>query len=557
MAHINILDLRQLSEKQQVIIMDLQTGQRESKSKRKKTINFYVLCLLLFLILMNLVILGACNKKTPPTTPSATIDNKINTSPPTIDQKKNAPPTAPGISINPNPVVGNKELTAIIMSGSVDPDRDKITYSYQWYKDNVIQPLLTTSTIPADNVIKNQTWRVEVTPSDGKENGLSSSAEITVKNSPPTSPVVKYSPDTPISSKDLRVLIEQNSIDPDGDTITYIYQWCKDNVTQTSLIKDVVPANNLAKGQSWRCLVVPTDGENDGIAAEVEMIIAADYKSSDYFPTTEGIGIKYHITDDYKHLICNVWAIFQHCEAIPRYPTDFFVTLTKEGTDGGYWSNSDMAGYYSKNFSGQDVTMFGTADVGNQANFYGYFTLPPFFSSGDHWTTPLGEYSVEDLGSQSINGTEFNNCVRVEIDTSNDTNSYLRGSGFYIVAEGVGIVKLEFVRVSGEKCLYEYVESKKLARHNISGKIVVSQALIALYGMPVVQISTSSWGNRSTVNSDGSFSLQVYGPDILLWVGFDKDGNYQLDLTNYPKYPKEYLVNNITSDVGGLLYVLD
>jgi len=525
--------------------------------KEHNKIISYVGLFLLFLLVISLIVFGACAKKNS-SSPAVANGTESTTATSTTIDKKNTPPSMPGVSINPNPATTNTRLTVVITSPSIDIDGDNIKYSYKWYMNGVITPQFTSAIITAENVKRNQVWKVEVVPNDGKQDGLSSAAEVTIQNSPPTSPTLKYSPDIPVSSKDIKVIIEQRSFDFDRDTVTYSFQWYKDGILQTSLTSDLVSSNNLSKGQSWRCVVTPSDGITNGNSAEVNIIIASEFISSDYFPSDEGYGIRYHVTDDYDQLICNIWAVFQHHEA-DRHDKDpdFLLTLTKEGTTGGFWNNSVNSGSYATNFSGTTVTMLGNGSSGNQAHLYFHFTLPSFFSSGDHWSlTHLGNYFIGRVESQTVNGIEFNNCIKVDIDTSNDTSggTYSQGKGYFILAEGVGIVKFEFVRTTGQKLLIEYLESRQFERHTISGKVVVPQSLISVYGMPVVQISPFNCGNRSVVDSNGSFSVQIYGPDIEIMIGFDKDNNDIID-TDYKR--KEYVINNISGDVGGLLYILN
>ena len=51
-------------------------------------------------------------------------------------------------------------------------------------------------------------------------------------NDPPTAPVVDVTPELPLTTDDLVCTITTQSTDPDGDTITYTYQWYKDGALQ-------------------------------------------------------------------------------------------------------------------------------------------------------------------------------------------------------------------------------------------------------------------------------------------------------------------------------------
>jgi len=66
------------------------------------------------------------------------------------------------------------------------------------------------------------------------------------------------------------------------------------------------------------------------------------YSGLDYLKVTAGFGIKYHVTDDDDTLNCNIWAVSQ-----PKSNAGFAFTLTKNGNDGGTFSNSWLGGEYS------------------------------------------------------------------------------------------------------------------------------------------------------------------------------------------------------------------
>jgi len=92
----------------------------------------------------------------------------------------NALPTAPTVSITPNPAKTADDLVANA-SGSTDPDNSgTITYAYQWYEDGVLSSASTSATFPNAATAKNHTYKVVVTPNDGTGSGPSGESEITV-----------------------------------------------------------------------------------------------------------------------------------------------------------------------------------------------------------------------------------------------------------------------------------------------------------------------------------------------------------------------------------------
>lgn len=462
----------------------------------------------------------------------------------------NSPPAKAVVGILPASPSTTHDLKARIMNPSFDPDRDEITYAYMWYEDGVLRSSQSSQIVNSSETEKEQTWRVVVVPTDGEVEGPSSQAEVTVVNSPPMAPVVVIEPALPVSDDALVAHLEQDSVDADGDSLTYTYDWYKDSTKQPSLTGSAVDANLTARRQTWRVIVTPHDGQIEGPTAEATVTIVAEHSSLDYFKTEEGHGIRYHVTDDYKSLDCYVWTVSQHVDR-EKADADFLFTLVKEGCGGGHYGNSAISGRFTRNILGMDLTFFNHGGpVSNQSNFYWRFQIPSFFDSGDDWAYVDRQYSVEHITTYIMNGTTFDDCIKITIDASQDENDYLRGSGYYVLARDIGIVEIVFNRASGESCRYEYVEHRQLTSHTLTGKVVsVQQA-------PIVQISTLDWGGRSIPDSDGNFSLHVYGPDVVIWIGFDGDDDGTFDFDDYPNYPRNYIVNDITSDVEGLFYVL-
>jgi hypothetical protein len=96
---------------------------------------------------------------------------------------QNSPPTAPVVNVTPDFPVTTDDLICTVTIPSTDPDGDPITYTYAWYKNNVLQPAYTTNTLPASATTVGDVWKCVVTPhgSDGPPD----SDEVTIQNSSP------------------------------------------------------------------------------------------------------------------------------------------------------------------------------------------------------------------------------------------------------------------------------------------------------------------------------------------------------------------------------------
>ena len=99
---------------------------------------------------------------------------------------QNVPPTAPVIDVTPDLPLTTDDLVCTITTPSTDPDAgDTITYSYAWYKDDVLQPGLTTDTVASSNTTQGEVWRCVVTPHDGTADGPTDEDEVIIQNTPP------------------------------------------------------------------------------------------------------------------------------------------------------------------------------------------------------------------------------------------------------------------------------------------------------------------------------------------------------------------------------------
>lgn len=103
--------------------------------------------------------------------------------------------------------------------------------------------------------------------------GASGSGPAGVGNRPPTAPVVSIGPANPTAANGLFCKAE-GSVDPDGDVVTYRYQWDRNGTLMADRIYAGLAATWTKAGQTWRCVVTPTDGNADGPSAEATVVIA-------------------------------------------------------------------------------------------------------------------------------------------------------------------------------------------------------------------------------------------------------------------------------------------
>jgi hypothetical protein len=180
----------------------------------------------------------------------------------------NSLPSIEGVNITPDPAYKTSTLTATPYGWS-DADGDAAQYLYQWQKWNGAswQDILgaTSSTLSPDNFVKGDQIKVICTPFDGEDYGTSKEGTIIISNSPPSAPVIDLTPDFPATTDDLVCIIITPSVDPDGDPVTYTYEWYKNDILQPAYTTSTLPASATTVGDVWKCVVTPhgSDGPPD------------------------------------------------------------------------------------------------------------------------------------------------------------------------------------------------------------------------------------------------------------------------------------------------------
>jgi hypothetical protein len=81
-------------------------------------------------------------------------------------------------------------------------------------------------------------------------------------NSPPVITSANILPEMPDRESDLSLVIQSN--DPNGDSITYRYQWIKNDEDIVGESKNTYKPENLKKGDIIQVRIVPSDGKEEG-----------------------------------------------------------------------------------------------------------------------------------------------------------------------------------------------------------------------------------------------------------------------------------------------------
>ena len=102
-------------------------------------------------------------------------------------------------------------------------------------------------------------------------------------NTAPTSPAVSMQPDAPrAQGSPLVCRITTDSIDIDGDSVSYAIAWTQNDTTvepddETHLSGDTVSGIRLIEGDVWGCTVTPSDGLTEGPSITVTATVGSGF----------------------------------------------------------------------------------------------------------------------------------------------------------------------------------------------------------------------------------------------------------------------------------------
>ncbi|MBI5548830.1 MAG: VCBS repeat-containing protein [Deltaproteobacteria bacterium] len=182
---------------------------------------------------------------------------------------RNSRPMAPAVSFTVAEPRSGEPVELRMDRPSTDGDADPIVYSYAWAVNGKPAGLGSDAkAIPAGRIKKHEAWTVEVTPSDGQEDGPVGKARMVAVNTAPTSPAIVLEPAEPTAETGIKVRIDKPATDRDGDPITYRFAWFKEGV-QVELPADVsaLAPGTVRRGETLRVIVTPFDGEVEGVSA--------------------------------------------------------------------------------------------------------------------------------------------------------------------------------------------------------------------------------------------------------------------------------------------------
>jgi hypothetical protein len=138
----------------------------------------------------------------------------------------------------------------------------------------------------------------------------------------PSAPEVSLSPASPTELvDDLVCVIDTDSVDPDGNSITYTFSWTVDGVDYTGTAStttesgDTIDASETASGEVWKCTVTPNDGTEDGYSGIASVSVSGSTLSG----CREMVLNDWCQSNDQENMVYGIYSAedcIDHCEAI-------------------------------------------------------------------------------------------------------------------------------------------------------------------------------------------------------------------------------------------------
>ena len=105
--------------------------------------------------------------------------------------------------------------------------------------------------------------------------GLESTSCVEGDNCPPSTPVVEIVPAFPTVLDELTCQIVVESIDPEGDIVSYAFEWEREGA-EAGPDDAILPSDELEIGDEWLCTATPSDGTDDGVAGRSTAVVIGD-----------------------------------------------------------------------------------------------------------------------------------------------------------------------------------------------------------------------------------------------------------------------------------------
>ena len=227
---------------------------------------------------------------------------------------------------------------------ATDADGDALTYTCEWRKSTDggatwgVWGLVTGTTVSADQTSRGDLWMARARAHDGIEaGGWRMSTPVTVTDAPPTA-VGKPSlaPASPVTDDDL-IATWPAATDPDGDPVTYAYQWLKGGSPvagqdgATSGLSATLPRDRTAKGDQWSLSVTAQSGTPTLSAAATTSDSVTVVNTVPGAPALAGVTPADPDSDD------DLTATFEPASDVDGDPLSYSCEWARSADGGGSW----------------------------------------------------------------------------------------------------------------------------------------------------------------------------------------------------------------------------
>ena len=200
----------------------------------------------------------------------------------------NNPPTASNVHYVPSDPTKATGLGVSYTYDDADGDSEQGT-TIRWYRDGLrVSQIDDQTDVPNTWIARGQSWRVEVTPSDGNEDGDTVSLNpVTIGNTVPIARNLVVSPNSPLDTDDLTMDWEYYDLDGNPqDTQQTTIHWFLDGSRVTELDgESSVSSIMIRSDDEWEVAITPHDGTDFGDTITSGKIIIG---SSNNQPTVNG-----------------------------------------------------------------------------------------------------------------------------------------------------------------------------------------------------------------------------------------------------------------------------
>lgn len=177
-----------------------------------------------------------------------------------VSQRGNRPPAIQQAVVLPTPLTLNGPIAVQIEAD--DPDRNPLTFRYQWVINGHRVEGETHSTLSPTFLKLGDKVEVEIVASDGQTSGKPYKTEpATVGNTPPEVVKVVIEP-TGSSRSEMRALVE--GVDVDRDEIYYVYRWRRNAVLVVEGDNATLDTGSFGRDDSITVEAIPHDAGGVG-----------------------------------------------------------------------------------------------------------------------------------------------------------------------------------------------------------------------------------------------------------------------------------------------------